>query len=35
MFQIEDRTMDNIQNCYSYINIPSPKPIDSINRLGP
>jgi hypothetical protein len=23
MFEIEDRTMDNVQNCDSYINIPS------------
>jgi hypothetical protein len=31
---LKDRTMDNVQNCDSYINIHRHKPIDSINLLG-
>jgi hypothetical protein len=26
--------MNNIQNCDSYVNVPSSQPIDSINLLG-
>jgi hypothetical protein len=34
-YQIKDRTIDNIQNCDSYINVPSShKPIDRIGLLN-
>jgi hypothetical protein len=33
LFHVKDRTMDNVQNCDSYINIHRHKPIDLINFI--